>query len=326
MAGEDERGGGALLFFNLNEPLPITKATREYPSPMKFVEEARQRNKAVWIDVEKPFWWDAPVWLASGQMDSIGIANNHQCRSTMLANEAWGKPRDRNRLPDPLGNGYWTQEIYYHLLNCGVRLPPSAGSASGVLPNPVGYNRVYVHVDGDLTYDKWWAGLKTGQSFVTNGPLLLCKANGQLPGHVFRGDKPLTVKLDITLISNDRVPRIEIIKDGKVDSVIELDDALSQQRTAIVSFRESGWFLVRAIADNKQTFRFTSTAPFYVEVGEQKRRISKQSAQFFLDWVNERIERLRREVKSPDELREVLEYHEKARQFWQDVMRGANAE
>ena len=28
--------------------------------------------------------------------------------------------------------------IYYHLLNCGLRVPPSAGSASGVLPNPVG--------------------------------------------------------------------------------------------------------------------------------------------------------------------------------------------
>ena len=39
-------------------------------------------------------------------------------------------------------DGYWTQDIYYALLNCGLRIPPSAGSASGVLPNPVGYNRV----------------------------------------------------------------------------------------------------------------------------------------------------------------------------------------
>ncbi|HAK94366.1 MAG TPA: hypothetical protein DCM87_05035 [Planctomycetes bacterium] len=50
--------------------------------------------------------------------------------------------------------------------------PPSAGSASGVLPNPVGYNRVYVHVDGELTYAKWWEGLQAGRAFVTNGPLL----------------------------------------------------------------------------------------------------------------------------------------------------------
>jgi hypothetical protein len=59
------------------------------------------------------------------------------------------------------------------VLNCGLRIPPSAGSGSGVLPNPVGYNRVYVHLDEQLTYDGWWQGFKQGRSLVTNGPLLL---------------------------------------------------------------------------------------------------------------------------------------------------------
>ena len=143
MAGEDEREGGALLYFGLKTPLDLAGSSREVPSPMKFVEQAKERDANVWIDIEKPFWWDVPVWLASGQMQSIGIANNHMCRSQMLANEAWGRGRDTERLPDPRGNGFWTQEIYYQMLNCGLEIPPSAGSASGVLPNPVGYNRVY---------------------------------------------------------------------------------------------------------------------------------------------------------------------------------------
>ncbi|PYJ58836.1 MAG: hypothetical protein DME24_14830, partial [Verrucomicrobia bacterium] len=148
IGGEDERGGGALLYFNLRRPLDIAGADREYPSPMKFLAEARQQSDA-WVDIEKPFWYDTPVWLASGMVDSIGIAHNHMQRGGVLPNEAWGRPRDRQRFPDPQGNGYWTEEIYYHILNCGLRLPPSAGSASGVLPNPVGYDRVYVHLDGD---------------------------------------------------------------------------------------------------------------------------------------------------------------------------------
>src|SRR5262249_57532163 len=139
------------------------------------------------MEMEKAFGWDGPVGLASGQTDSIGLANNHMCRSQMSPTEAWGRARDEKRLPPPLGNGHWTQQIYYHALNCGLRLPPSAGSASGVLPNPVGYNRVYVHVEGDFTYEKWWQGLKAGRCFVTNGPLLLATANGQRPGHVFGG-------------------------------------------------------------------------------------------------------------------------------------------
>ena len=76
MSGEDEREGGALMFYHLKSPLPITGSTREYPSPLKFVEMAR-KQPGVWIDVEKPFWWDVPVWLASGRIDSIGLANNH---------------------------------------------------------------------------------------------------------------------------------------------------------------------------------------------------------------------------------------------------------
>src|SRR5262249_12161775 len=154
LAGEDEREGGALLYFNLTKPLAIFEATREFPSPIEFLHEAR-KDVGAWVDIEKPFWWDVPLWLASGQVDSVGLANNHMCREQMYETEAWGRPRDTKRLEPPRGNGFWTQEIYYHILNCGVRLPPSAGSASGVLPNPVGYNRVYVYLGKSLFYEKW---------------------------------------------------------------------------------------------------------------------------------------------------------------------------
>jgi hypothetical protein len=86
MAGEDERGGGALLYFGLKQPLPIAGSKREYPSAMKFLTDARKQAR-VWVDIEKPFWWDAPVWLASGLADSIGIAHNHAPKRVM-GNEA----------------------------------------------------------------------------------------------------------------------------------------------------------------------------------------------------------------------------------------------
>ena len=72
MGGEDEREGGALLYFHLTEPLPIQGAGREFPSPMRFLQMARPRPGS-WIDIEKPFWWDVPVWVASGGVDSIGL-------------------------------------------------------------------------------------------------------------------------------------------------------------------------------------------------------------------------------------------------------------
>lgn len=324
LAGEDEREGGTLLYFHRQKPLSIAGSTREFPSPLQFVAEARQQP-GVWIDIEKPFWWDMPTWVASGQADSIGIANNHMCRDRMLENEAWGKPRVVERMPAPRGNGFWTQEIYYHLLNCGIRLPPSAGSASGVLPNPVGYNRVYVHIGQEFKYESWWRNLRAGQSLVTNGPLLRVRAGGALPGHVFTGPSDRGIELEITgkLTTRDRIRVIEIVRNGQIERKVPVDQFESSGSLGKIGFTSSGWFLVRAIADEPKTFRFASTAPFYVEIGDTKHRVSKASAQFFCDWVSDRMGRIK--LADAKQRAAVLKHHENAKIFWQERVEQANA-
>ncbi|MEX2173551.1 MAG: CehA/McbA family metallohydrolase [Pirellulaceae bacterium] len=332
LAGEDEREGGALLYFNLDKPLPIAGSSREYPPPLKFLEEARQ-TPGVHVDGEKPFWWDLPVWIAAGQIDSLGLANNHQQRDGMLDNEAWGKPRNSIRFPGAQGNGRWSQEIYYHLLNCGLRIPPSAGSASGVLPNPVGYNRVYVHCGEKLTWDAWWENLRRGRVVVTNGPMLRPQVfgpgapqEGALPGHVFQADKGATVELDIALnlATRDKIEYLEVVQDGKVVHEVRLDAwADNKGHLPPVTFTKSGWMLVRAVTANPKTFRFASTGPYYVEI-DYRRSVSKKSAQFFLDWVFERAGRIK--LADGEQQKEVMEYHRRARDYWQKLAAEANAE
>lgn len=90
-----------------------------------------------------------------------------------------------------------------------------------------------------------------------------------------------------------------------------------------LTFTKSGWFLVRAIADNPRTFRFASTAPFYVEVGDAKRRVSRSAVTFFLEWVKERAARVKLEGK---QRAEVLSYHTAAEKFWKELLERANAE
>src|SRR5262249_4320878 len=217
LACEDERRGGALLYFNLSRPLVLSSDGPEFPSPVTHLREALEQAGA-WIEIEKPFWWDMPTWVATGQVRSLGLAHNHMCRRLMHDNEAWGRPRDRNQFPPPRGNGFYSQALYARLLNCGLRIPPSAGSASGVLPNPVGYNRVYVHLDGPISYDAWWSGLGAGRSFVTNGPILLVRANREDPGHVFRspGGEKVTITLEVQVRGDDPLEAVEVIRDGEV--------------------------------------------------------------------------------------------------------------
>jgi hypothetical protein len=70
-------------------------------------------------------------------------------------------------------------------------------------------------------------------------------------------------------------------------------------------------------------FRFASTGPCYVEIGQQP-RISKASAQFFYDWVYERARRI--QIDDAKHREDVLAHHHSARDFWQDLVDRANAE
>ena len=326
MAGEDEREGGALLYFNLRHPLPIAGAEREHPSPCDYLKLARQKA-GVHVDIEKPFWWDMPIWIASGMVNSIGLCNSHMQRNEMRANEAGGKAREKIEYPDPHGNGMWSQDIYYRLLNCGVRIPPSGGSASGELANPVGYNRVYVYGGGQLDYGKWWENLRAGQVVVTNGPLIRNpRVNGELPGHIFRADDEETVELHaaLNLSIREKVDYLEVIKNGEVAHQVRLDDwAKAGGRLPPVDFSQSGWMLIRAVTSNPKTYRFASTGPYYVEIGDT-RRISKKAAQFFLDWVHERAHRVK--LTDPDKREAVIKYHRAARDYWQTLVETANAD
>ena len=328
LGGEDEREGGALLFFNLRKPLEIGEATREYPSPMKFIQQARQQPGA-WIDAEKPFWWDLPVWIASGQIDSIGLANNHMQREKMYEGEAWGKPRDAERLRAPLGNGLWSQEIYYHLLNCGLRIPPVAGSGSGTNDNPVGTNRVYVFCDDEFSPERWWEELAAGRVFVTNGPLLRPVVEGRPPGYVFyiNSGGSLTLEIGLNLATRVPIEYLQIIKNGAVEAEVRLADWKKKKgRLPPIAFDDSGWFLVRAVTTNGQTHQFASTGPYYVEKAGRP-RVSRASVQFFLDWITA-AETHYRENSKLDAARRasLLAEQASAREFFTELLSTANAE
>ena len=125
---------------------------------------------------------DLPIWIAAGQIDSVQLANRHLLRGGVVANEAGGWPRDTSSYPNPQGNGRWSQEIYYSLLNCGLRIPATAGSGAGANSNPVGYNRVYVHLDPEIATEKSDSG-KSDQSRNHLGQLVGSAARRAGDGH-----------------------------------------------------------------------------------------------------------------------------------------------
>ncbi|MCI0333993.1 MAG: hypothetical protein L0228_12315 [Planctomycetes bacterium] len=293
-------------------------------------KEFTQRGGQSEIQIARtPYAWNLPVWLASGKLDAIQLIHHHALRESVVDNEDDGRPRDRSLLPGRSGNGRWSETVYYHVLNCGLRIPPVAGSGSGTNDNPVGSNRVYVFCGDEFTPESWWDGLREGRVFVTNGPLLRPLVEGQPPGYVFHIDEGGSLSLEIGLNLATRVPveYLEIIKNGEVYTDVRLADWTKKKgRLPPVEFDESGWFLVRAVTNNPKTYQFASSGPYYVEKGVRP-RVSRRSVQFFFDWIAAAESRLRDMPKLDDATRHsLLAEQASAREFFAQLLSTANAE
>ena len=133
----------------------------------------------------------------------------------------------------------------------------------------------------------------------------------------------MKIKIDADIISRDSIDMIEIIKNGKVYKTIPGDQLSNGKYHDEISFDQSGWFLARVLCKTPGNFRFASTAPFHVRI-KGKKYISKSSAQFFLDLINQRATLIK--IDDPKEAAIVTGYIDTARQFWQHLVNTATAE
>jgi Tol biopolymer transport system component len=194
-----------------------------------------------------------------------------------------------------LNNTYGaTVPVWYRLLNCGFRLPPSAGTdcfLNRIFSQLPGGDRVYVRVEGGLSYAAWIDGLKKGRSVVTNGPMLELTLDGRRPGDVVKVAAPGKLKVKARARSQFPLAKVELIYNGEVAAVLLLGKGdLSADADREINIDRSGWLAVRAGGpgrpDGPSPALFAHTAPIYVEVGGAPAR-SRADAQFFLGWIDD---------------------------------------
>jgi hypothetical protein len=215
-----------------------------------------------------------------------------------------------------LNNSYdGTVPIWHRLLNCGFRVPPSAGTDSflnRIFSQLPGGDRVYVRVDGALTYAGWIDGLKKGRSFVSNGPMLEFTMDGKQLGSVIQLTAPRKLKIKGRVRSLFPVGKVEVICNGQVVATIPLaNDELSASFDQEVPVNKSGWLALRVTGPGNAHLPvaalFAHTAPIYVEVAGVAVR-SRADAQFFLNWIDELAQIIRLRDRAPnDELRRHIQ-------------------
>ncbi|TFH67098.1 MAG: hypothetical protein E4G90_00115, partial [Gemmatimonadales bacterium] len=190
-----------------------------------------------------------------------------------------------------------TSEIWYRLLNTGLRIP--AGAGTDAFPNfaslrgPPGLVRVYARTDQALEHRSFLEAIRAGRTFVSNGPLLGLgfRAVGEdtTEWHGIGDEIELPagagqLQIQVTLRSNVPVDHLEVIRNGRVAVSIPLTGGEAVDTVVSLPVEESSWYVVRAYADHPREpildlYPFASTSPLYVTVGGRPIR-SREDAMY----------------------------------------------
>jgi formylglycine-generating enzyme required for sulfatase activity len=168
---------------------------------------------------------------------------------------------------------------YYDYLNLGFRLTAAAGSD---LPwaATIGEVRTYVYTGKKYSPDKWFEGLKKGNSFVTNGPMMFFDINGKLPGSEIKLNKDQEISIRLKANSQQEIGLLSKIaiynNDGLVAELTneELKDELILNKK--LKLTKSQWLVATAHCNNNAV---AHTSPIYVVVdGEPTWSVEKAPA------------------------------------------------
>ena len=223
-------------------------------------------------------------------------------------------------------------ELWYKLLNCGLRLSACVGTDALLdqSTDPMGGSRVYVQVNGKLTQKKWLTGLKQGRTFVTNGPTLSLKVEGQGPGSTVKIGQAGQVRIHGSTTSYAPIDRVEIIVNGKVTRRLPVSKPTKKGSLHQLKFDgkvrldKSSWLALRVRGgEHAHLFdgpAFAHTSPVFVRVGNLPIR-SRKDATYFVEWINQliRVVTLRNGYKSEADRKKVVALFRRAQAKFQKM-------
>ncbi len=174
---------------------------------------------------------------------------------------------DAFNLFDP----YWMDpeyDIYYRMLNAGIRLPASTGTDWFVCSA----NRVYAYTGGPFDYGDWLAALRAGRTFITNGPALWLEVDGQGPGAELSTSVGAKLQAKVRWESHYPIESAELVVNGRVVKSQSLpgDGSRAGVFEADIEVTGDGWVAARLGSSTRDSFAqplFAHTSPVYVSAG-----------------------------------------------------------
>jgi hypothetical protein len=196
----------------------------------------------------------------------------------------------------PTDGGFNTLRFldWYRYLNCGYRLPAVGGTDKMGAFEAVGANRAYVHLtDAEFNFGNWAKAVRSGNTFMTSGPLLLFTVDGHTPGAeiTFRsGGGKLEVDARATCFFP--IHRLEVVFNGRV--VASREEPAGTRELILkdeVRVPGPGWLAARC-SSRYRSFgygqvpgKLAHTSPLYIVVPGQE-LFSPSAAAYFLNLID----------------------------------------
>ncbi|UCD61097.1 MAG: CehA/McbA family metallohydrolase [Flavobacteriaceae bacterium] len=204
------------------------------------------------------------------------------------------------------GNG-GQMKVWYDILNCGFKIPATAGPDWAIKDTP----RVYVNLGNEeFTLDNWRRNLQSGKSFITTGPMIFFKVNGEQPGSTLNVEKgPVLFEIDARALTPDGKIPVEIVYNGEV--VLSGTEIPGK-----ITLEDSGWIAARCEGGH--------TNPVYIHFKDRPAGYAEPAEKFITtidrlsEWVNTKAL-----FYDENQKREVLEVIGKGRAVYENIIQRA---
>ena len=233
---------------------PLAFGGADYPddwSVCDWCDQCHRKNGlTVWAEpTDTPAGGEALVALILGKIDAF---------------EYDGRTRKQPALP-----------FYYRLLNAGFHVPLVGGSGKDSNRAVLGSPRTYAKLSAvrPISLAEWVETVRSGRSFVTNGPLLRLKVGGHDGvGEVVEAVYPFLVSASAESIS--AFDKLEVVANGIVVRTVSAR-AVDGRWTASLEVeyvpQRSGWLAARAVGEtgsllNPEQTAFAHTSPVRIDV------------------------------------------------------------
>ncbi|MCK5135445.1 MAG: CehA/McbA family metallohydrolase [Bacteroidales bacterium] len=218
-----------------------------YIPNIEVVQRFKKADNAVAIMAHPTSWW----WQKRGDIRKYTTNVSSYLTFGLLAGKIW----DGFVVMGYNHDHYQYQNIWFHILNLGYRMPAISELDGGFEKNDrfyYGSMRTYFHVNGEFSIPNIADAVRRGETFVTSGPIIKVNIDEKYRiGDIIRIDKnkhSLNIEVFASGDKEDYLSYIIVYRKGEIYKLWDIREEKLRTFKGSLEFteKEQAWYVVKA--------------------------------------------------------------------------------